>query len=68
MGQIPPQRFRDAYSQLGPAHPNIAGSVTGSELGKGSSDQQSMGWAVLPVTAASPLTHLVKVERRIVWI
>lgn len=57
MGQVLPHRFTGAYSQLGPADRNMTGGVTGSELGKGLSDQQSMGWEVLLVTAASPLLH-----------
>lgn len=55
-------------SQLGPAHLYITGGITGSQLGGVPCDQQTMGQAALPVTAASPLTYLVKVEGRIVWI
>lgn len=39
----PPHRFTGAYSQLGIAHPNMTGGITGSELGKGPSDQHGLG-------------------------
>lgn len=55
-------------SWLGPAYLCTIGGFTKSQLGGVPSDQQSMGRATLLISAASLLTHLVKVEGRIVWI